>query len=140
MSVHLRIVVVDPPPGVAWALQLGKSELRPPIRASAKEVVFEFEVNVDGTTKTGGVRFLGPAVQGPPDGRFVYLSSGKRAGTPGSCWDRRAKIPLGGITAAILAKVNATRVLEARITGRARDGGPACASVPILGPWKALGA
>jgi hypothetical protein len=44
-------------------------------------------------TATGGYTLRGPAAQGPP-ARFVYVHSGTRAGQVGSCWDRRAKVPL----------------------------------------------
>ena len=67
--------------------------------------------------------------------RFSYLAAGRRAGDTTSCWDRRAKVALAGITPAVLAAWRATpgAVLEARIAGTARDGGPACATVPLLG-------
>lgn len=129
---RLRIVVVDPPAAVSFALQVGKSELRAPDRVSKHVLAFEFEVRVDGTVGTGAPRFLGPAVQGPPTARFVYISSGKRAGDATSCWDRRAKVPLSSITLEqIDAAISARGLLEARIAGTGRDGGPACASVPL---------
>ena len=47
---------------------------------------------------------------------------------------RRAKIHLRDLTAAQIAKAGKTgQMLEARIHAVAKDGGPACASVPILG-------
>ncbi|TAH35273.1 MAG: hypothetical protein EYC70_13415 [Planctomycetota bacterium] len=83
----------------------------------------------------GALRFLGEFAQGPPAARFVYVSSGARAGQGGSCWDRRAKVPLGGITPEQARRVLAGEglVLEARIGGTARDGGPMCGAVPLLG-------
>jgi len=68
----------------------------------------------------------------------VYINTGVRAGQPDSCWDRRAKVPLGGITSDLIAAALAGDVaLEARIEGTARDGGPACATVPLLGDgWR----
>jgi len=45
-------------------------------------------------------------------------------------WQRRAKVPLDGITWSMIKKGS---VIEARISGTARDGGPACATVPLLG-------
>lgn len=129
---RLRIVVLDPPAGVRFALQVGKFELRDPDCASRHALSFEFEVRVDGTVGVGAPRFLGPAVQGPPTARFVYVNSGKRAGDATSCWDRRAKVPLASITMAqVEATMKAGGLLEARIAGMARDGGPACASVPL---------
>jgi len=47
-------------------------------------------------------------------------------------------VPLGGITSDLIAAALAGDVaLEARIEGTARDGGPACATVPLLGDgWR----
>jgi len=58
------------------------------------------------------------------------------AGEVPSCWTRRAKVPLAGITDALIAT---GEILEARFAGTARDGGPACATVPLLdGGWHAV--
>jgi hypothetical protein len=85
-------------------------------------------------------RFLGPFTQGPPTARFVYVTSGQSAGQPGSCWNRRAKIPLGGITWSLLEQVLAKKgaVLEVQIEGTGRDGGPACATVPLARTWRVV--
>ena len=51
-------------------------------------------------------------------------------------WQRRAKVPLAGITWTMIKKGS---VIEAHIEGTARDGGPACATVPLLGGgWKVV--
>jgi hypothetical protein len=59
------------------------------------------------------------------------------AGQADSCWTRRAKVPLTGIGTTLLQSALAGngRMLETRISGKARDGGPACATVPLLGAW-----
>jgi hypothetical protein len=122
-NVDLRIIVENPP--VHFAVQRGKDELLAAISASAEKQVFEFSVRArdDGS---GSPNFLGPFAQGPVGGRFVYVNS----------QGRRAKVPLGGITWSLIKKA-AGSVLEARISGTARDGGPACATVPLLGDgWK----
>ncbi len=127
----LRIVIVDPPSGVAWAVQGKPGELLQRARSTGDDLTFETEVRIAGP----GPRILGRAVQGPPTARFVYLCSGTLAGDVTSCWTRRAKVPLQGITEALIAK---GRPLEARFEGTAGDGGPACGSVPLLGRgWKA---
>jgi hypothetical protein len=132
----LRIVVRRPPPGVRFALQKGKSDadgnadLAAPSKSSADSLSFDFSVRVP-ADRTGGVpRFLGEFTQGSPTQRFVYLNSGKRAGQSGTHWDRRAKIPLTGITTAMIDAVQGTpgTVLELEILGTAGDGGPVCAS------------
>jgi hypothetical protein len=69
------------------------------------------------------------------------VTSGKRAGQANSCWDRRAKVSLKGITPQLIAAVKQQpgAHLEARIAGTAADGGPACATVPLLeGGWRVV--
>ena len=137
--VMLRIVVVDPPAGVTWALQIGRSALEGPSSATRIQICFTTAVRVASSSTSRTVRLLGPAVQGPPDRRFLYLNSGIRAGQTGSCWERRAKVPLRGITWSMIRAATAKQdgELEARVAGTASDGGPACASVPLLGAgWR----
>jgi hypothetical protein len=132
-NVALRIIVENPP--VRFKVQRGKDELLEATSASSSQLVFEFSVRArdDGF---GAPNFLGPFAQGPVGGRFVYVNSGTHAGQADAGWTRRAKIPLGGITWSLIEKA-AGSVIEARIAGTARDGGPACATVPLLGGrWK----
>jgi hypothetical protein len=126
-NVSLRIIVENPP--VRFAVQRGKDELLEAISATKKQLVFEFSVRAR-DDRSDGPNFLGPFAQGPVGDRFVYVNSGVMAGEPGSTWQRRAKVPLGGITWSMIKKGS---VIEARIEGTARDGGPACATVPLLG-------
>jgi hypothetical protein len=131
----LRITIVDPPPGVDWAIQLGRDQLLPPVESSPAGLHFEAPIRVAPARGAHGPRFLGAPVQGPPSARFVYLNSGRRAGQADSVWDRRAKVPLSGITWSLISAVEAQgRPLAATIAGTSRDGGPACATVPLLGP------
>jgi hypothetical protein len=128
-TVSLRVIVENPPPKVRWAVQSGKSELLDPIVSTEKRLVFEFSVRA--RDDQGDMpNFLGPFAHGPVGGRFVYVNSGTSAGQHDSPWTRRAKIPLGTITWSLIRKGS---VLEARIAGTGRDGGPACATVPLLG-------
>lgn len=133
-TVTLRVTIEAPVPGVALAMQRGRDALVPPIRATGEAVTFqvcaEVRVRPDGTTTLAGAE-----VQGPPAARFLYVTVGTRAGQPDSPWDRRAKVPLTGISSDLIAAARARPgvVLAARIAGRARDGGPACATVPLLG-------
>jgi hypothetical protein len=87
-NLRLRITVVSPPPGVRFQLQRGKLELEPAVPTSKTAMTFEFDVRV-GKRPTGDPNFLGPFVQGPPAGRFVYVNSGTLAGQADSCWTRR---------------------------------------------------
>jgi len=134
----LRITVVDPVPGVWHRLQSGKSDLVQPVVDTAAAISFDFTVRVGELLPGGGLNFLGPCTQGPPRERFVYVCVGKHAGQPGTAWDRRAKIPLGGISqeqvAAVLKEPGG--FLEVRYPGRGRDGGPTCATVRLpAGAW-----
>jgi hypothetical protein len=139
-ELRIRIRVVHPPPGVTFAIQIGKSDLLPPAHADASALTFDLSVRVD-PKRDAPPRFLGPAVQGPPTARFIYVNSGTRAGQATSCWDRRAKVPLSALTWATIDRARNTpngRV-EACIAGCAGDGGPACASVPLLGKrWEVV--
>jgi len=137
-QIRCRITVVRPPAGVQFRLQEGRDDLVAPVLVTGDEIQFEFSLRL-GTPREGQLNFLGPAAQGPASSRFVYISSGRHAGQTGTPWDRRAKVPLTGITDALVQSLLAddSRVLEARIAGTAKDGGLACASVPLLGgAWR----
>jgi len=137
-NLQLRITLVQPPRGVVFCLQSGKMEIVSPVRSAGDDLSFDFSVRV-GQRPDGLPNFLGPFTQGPPAGRFVYINSGTCAGQVGSSWTRRAKIPLSGISWRLIeeALAAADGILEARIAGTGKDGGPACATVPLLGGgWK----
>ena len=134
VEIPLRITVVGPPAGVEFRLQQRRSKLMTPARSTSTEIQFDFALRL-GPPRAGRPNFLGEAAQGPPASRFVYINSGRQAGQPGTLWDRRAKVPLQGISEKLVRAVLAApgTVLEARIAGTAKDGGPACATVPLLG-------
>jgi hypothetical protein len=138
-SLPLRITLIKPPPGAPFCLQQGKANLVPPSIDSGETVSFDFTVNIANDRADGPPNFRGPFVQGPPGGRFIYINSGTYAGQADSCWSRRAKIPLSGITWDLVEEAlsKSSAVLEARIAGTAGDGGPVCATVQLLdGGWK----
>jgi hypothetical protein len=133
-ALALRITVVEPPPEIRWALQLGRDALVQPAARTKTRIAFDFTVEVVAGDSPSAFRLRGPAVQGKPGARFVYLCIGAyagQAGVPG--W--RAKISLEGITRKLIEAAKAKRSgrLEARFAGTAKHGGPACASVPLLG-------
>ena len=139
VEIPLRIVVENPPAGVAMQVQRGKDALLAPVSKSKDALTFDFTVRVAESSGSGAPNFLGEFAQGPKGGRFVYVNSGKRAGQHDVFWDRRAKITLQAITAAQVKMVLASpgARLEARIEGTGRDGGPCCATVPLLeGGWR----
>ncbi len=136
-SLILRLTLLEPPAGVPWAVQLGRTDLLPPVSLTRDQVVFEIPLELV-ISPTAVPRLRGAAVQGPSNGRFLYVNSGTRAGEPRSGWDRRAKVPLASIPLKELHATasNVPMQLHAEIAGTAKDGGPACASVPLLrGGW-----
>lgn len=131
-TLTFRITVVDAPTGVVFAAQRGRDGHVPPVQRNGSDLVFEVPlvVSEDG-------RITGEFSQGPASGRFVYIGSGTLAGDGGSSWTRRAKIHLSSIAPQLLqaAIQRPDQVLATAIAGRAKDGGPCCASVPLLYPW-----
>jgi hypothetical protein len=122
---------------VAFAIQIGRSELLTPTHVEATALRFDFSVRIDCPARRYP-EIVGVLCARPPAARFVYVDSGARAGQAASCWDRRAKLPLTAVTWALIDSVRRQRSgrLEARIVGIARDGGPACATVPLVeGGW-----
>ncbi len=130
----LRITVRRPPSGVEFAVQRGSAELIAPSARDGDALVFDFSVRVDGVTSSGAPRLLGPFTQGPPSARFVYVNAGQSAGQANTRWNRRAKIPLAGITASLIqaaAKSLGVRI-ETDFAGTGADGGPTCATVKSI--------
>lgn len=136
----IRIVVVDPVPGLSIALQRGKAAKAELVQAASQSdeaVVFDLEVRVDGRLADGRPRLLGPAVQGPPEARFIYLAVGTYAGQTASAGGGRVKVPLGGLSWEQMEALAPGQRLVARVPGRSPKGGPALASVQLLAPgWQ----
>lgn len=130
-TLRLRILVVSPPAGVVFAVQRGKAELLPAVSTTPGLIQFDLTLRVGGTLPDGSPNYLGEFAQGTPTDRFVYLNSGTLAGEPGSGRTRRAKLKLAAIPPemARAAIGNAGQVVQARVRGTMRDGGPICASV-----------
>lgn len=138
-SLLLRITLIKPPRDVAFCLQKGKADLDQPASHSDEHVSFDFTVHITNDRADGAPAFRGPFVQGPPTGRFIYINSGTFAGQADSCWSRRAKVPLAGITWELIEQAlsRPNIVMEARLEGKVKDGSPLCATVPILDDgWK----
>lgn len=132
IQLTLRIVVEQPPPGVDYALQKGRGGAYEPVqrqRSEGGDLVFEFQPSI----KDGDVSLAGPFVQGPPKRRFIYLDIGTYAGQSDARWSRRLKIPLADITVKMMGKGG---VLEARVAGTGRDGGPTCATIKEFAGWR----
>lgn len=141
VRLQMRIVVRDPVPGVALALQSGRFDLVMPTSVTASAVTFDFAVEAGRQAAGGEVVCYGPFTQGPPAGRFVYVTVGTRAGQLDSPWERRAKIPLQGITPELLDRAadRPGSVLEVSFGGTGRDGSPVCATVKLPpDAWKVI--
>ena len=138
-EIPLRVTVLRTPPDVRFAMQRGKSERLAPTRCGAATLTFDLNVRIAERRGGGAPNVLGPYAHGTPDDRFLYLCSGTAAGQLNTPWTRRAKIKTGGITWPLVHAVLACNgaFLEVQIEGRARDGGPCCASVALLeGGWR----
>ena len=136
-----RIVLEKPPTGIDFALQKGKGssyETTLKQRSGAGDLSFEFTARAAAGAKGAQPNLLGPFVQGPTGARFVYLDIGTAAGQMDSCWSRRLKVPLTGITAEMVKRIekDPTLILETHVPGTSRDGGPSCATVKPFGGWK----
>lgn len=123
-ALTLKLTLELPVPGVAYAVQRGKDDIEQVQSSTGADLLFVIEVLV--LAKNSGLDFGGPNVQGPLGKRFIYITSGVRAGQSGSCWDRRAKVPLPTLEG------SANDALVGRMAGTAKDGGPACASIQLL--------
>lgn len=126
----LRVIVVAPPQGVLFAVQGKIGEHLGAVRSGPGDLVFDVEVRASGDDPP---RILGRVAQGPPSGRFLYVCSGTLSGDATACWTRRAKLPFATITRALVQRASQGGRLVARIDGKAKDGGPACGTVPLLG-------
>ena len=138
----LRIVLEKPPVGVDFGLQKGggsKYETIQKERSGLKDVSFEFNVRRK-TSKDSAPTFLGSFVQGPPRGRFIYIDIGTYAGQLDTNWSRRLKIPLAGITSDTVKQLlaDSSVILEARVQGSGKDGGPSCGTVKPFRGWKLI--
>lgn len=141
----VRIVVENPLPGVLGAVQWGKTgpnfacKLIQPSEATPERLVFDVPVKVT-TGPDGAARLAGPAIQGPTGDRFIYVNWGTSAGQPHTAITRRAKVRIGTITPAqIEAALAPGKRLETAFAGLDRRGGPACATIPLIGGWRVEG-
>lgn len=142
LQLTIKITLKSPPAGVPFGLQRGKGEITNAARTDGSDLTFDVPVNVK-TGRDGAPDFSGPFVQGPPGGRFVYIVVGKRADDASSPWDRRAKVPLRGISWELLRPLDSTPkpCLKVDIPGSMKDGSPVCASVKIAhDDWMVAGA
>jgi hypothetical protein len=133
-AITLRLTIEDPVPGLAYSLQNKKSEPVGRVVAGSGPLSFDVPVRV-----APGPRFLGEFVRSEgPTRRFVYIAIGLQAGDGSAPWSRRAKIDIHDLPPDLLQAALAGAVVEARLPGRDKAGGPACATLRRLTGWKAV--
>ena len=133
-TIILRLTIKDPVPGVCYSLQGKDGE--PVDAVTATEAPLSLDASV---TLNDDNRLTGPFVRREgAERRFVYIGIGTHAGFTGPTWSRRAKIDVHNIPADLLEAARQGRTLGVRLPGRAKDGGPACATVRPLESWTAL--
>jgi len=150
-SIRLRVICQKPPSprqyGAEFGLQDNSSTSAWVLHAGRNQpngdIHFECECRLRPHQRTGSPNFLGPFVHGTTEERFLYLSWRPFAWHPGqpepACtWVRRIKVHLKSVTwEQIDETMKKGGVLEAAVAGTGRDGGPSCASVPLVGGgWK----
>ena len=133
-KITLRLTIQDPLPGVAYSLHNRESEPVGQVIAGDGPVSFDVTVRLAPGPKLSGdfVRTEGVTR------RFVYVAVGEQAGQRPSAWNRRAKVDIHMLSAELLEKALNGGVLEAQLPGRAKDGGPACATLRPLGGWRVV--
>lgn len=133
-EIRLRLTIDDPVPGVRYSLQQDDMPFAP---VTAGDGPLGFDVPI--TLHDDG-RMTGPFVR--REGkvrRFVYIRIGQSAGDHDTPLNRRAKIDIHDIPAALLDHGRGGAVLEVGLPGRGKDGTPACATVRPVRAWRAVG-
>lgn len=133
MELLLRIILASPSRGVLFCLQGRPGEFFSQTRSADADIEFDVSVRAAPGLDAATPRLFGAVVQGPARQRCIYVCSGMFAGDEDTRWGRRAKIPLSGITTALIGKMKLGGRLTVMIQGTASDGGPACASVKLIG-------
>ena len=135
----IRIILEKPPTGVDFGIQKGKGNPYETIqkqRSNNNDLSFELKILVkEGQTLLPD--FTGPYVHGPLNERFIYIEIGTCAGQVDSVWSRRLKIPLRDISTETIKFLlsDPSFMLEAKVPGTGKDGGPNCATVKPFSGW-----
>lgn len=133
-EITLGIELVAPPNGVGFCLQKGKNELIDYQVSKGKNIRFSLSVRVK-QGKLDAPDFLGKFTQGTPKERFIYICVGDYAGQKDATWARRVKIHLSSISWQQVKQVSTGSKcrLVASYQATDKNGGPSCASVPLIG-------
>ncbi len=138
-ELSIRIILESPPAGVDFGIQKGSGNKYETIlkqKSGKGDLCFDFKISIK-ESKTSLYNFTGPYVQGPPKERFIYIDIGTAAGQINSVWTRRLKIPLKDISFETIDQmlVDSSLVLETKVPGTGKDGGPNCATVKPFSGW-----
>jgi len=139
-EIALRIILESPPADVDFGLQKGSGNNYETIlkqRSGKNDLCFQFSILVK-ETRNAAYSFGGPFVQGPPNERFIYIDIGTAAGQLNAAWSRRLKVPLRDISPQTIAQLlaNPSLVLQTKVAGTGKDGGPNCATVKPFAGWQ----
>lgn len=141
-EINLQIILIKPTPEVVFGLQKGSGNIYETLqkqKSVSADLVFTFPIKINGDKKEDEFpKLSGPFVQGPTGAKFVYIDIGKCAGQIDTAWSRRLKVPLTGITWDMIDKLIAkpTLILETKVPGTGKDGGPNCATVKPFEGWR----
>jgi hypothetical protein len=134
-TVLFRLTVRNPVPGVVYSLQGKDGVVVDARRATSEALIFGVTARI--AEGKDGPRVLGDFVR--TEGktrRFFYVATSQQAGDAKAAGGRRAKIDFPEITPALAARAAAGGlVMEAGMEGRAKDGGPAAATVKLSPGW-----
>jgi hypothetical protein len=140
-ALPIRLVLIDPPANVDYGIQRGRGSSYEPMFVQQRkrgDVTFDFSIAVS-QGKGGAPNFSGEYVQGTPARRFIYIDVGTYAGQKNTPWSRRMIVLLNPITSAQVTKALVPgHRLSASIQGTGKDGGPSCATVPLIDGWKVI--
>lgn len=141
-EINLQIILVQPIPGVVFGLQKGSGSVYETIqkqKSGSQDLLFTFPIKIKGDKEKDALpKFSGSFVQGPATSKFVYIDIGKCAGQFDTAWSRRLKVPLTGITWNMTDKLieEPSLLLETKVPGTGKDGGPNCATVKPFEGWR----
>ncbi|MDX1908700.1 MAG: DUF5990 family protein [Bacteroidia bacterium] len=139
MELSLQIILVNPTKEVVFGLQKGAGSRYETVqkqRSTSEELTFTCTIKVNGDrSKDPLPKLSGSFVQGSGDNKFVYIDIGTYAGQADTSWSRRLKIPLTGITWATMDSLRSSSMLQTKVPGTGRDGGPNCATVKPFDGW-----
>jgi len=138
-EITLQIILTQPTPNVIFGLQKGSGSNYETVQkqiCTTNDLSFTFTVKVKGDkSKNSLPKFSGSFVQGPATGQFVYIDIGTYAGQSDTVWSRRLKIPLSGISWEDIDTLSNDSILQTRVPGTGKDGGPNCATVKPFSGW-----